>query len=136
MQREAYLKRIVFLWQIRITLFSLPLLIIAFLINKFVFAAVLIFVLFLEVVSPIFLKNCKTILLNELLMFESGIIFKRSLIVPYKKIIYIKCFKTPLSSRLGLTLAVIKTVGGRIILPDIADDVLKELKLLIEEAAY
>jgi len=135
MQREAYLKRLVFLWQIRITLFCLPILIIAFLINKFVFMGTLVFTVFIGVFLTVFLKSCKITLLDDFLMFESGIIFKRSLIVPYEKIIYIKCFKTPLSSRFELTLAIIKTIGGTLFLPEFTDDDLKNFKSMVEEAA-
>lgn len=137
MRREAYLKRLVFLWRIRLTLFCLPLLILPLFINNFLFVAILVLFFFLEtLILPIYLKKCKVALCFGYLKFEKGIIFKTCLIIPYDKIIYLNCFKTPLSKRLELTLPVIKAVGGTLFLPELFDDDIKKLKQYVEEATF
>ena len=136
MKREAYLKRLVFLWQIRVTLFSLPIMIIAFFISKFAFMAVLVLQFcFAALFLPFYLKSCRVTLFIGYLMFERGIIFKTRSIIPYNKIIYLKCLETPLSSRFGLSLAEIKLIGSVVFLPELALQDIKKLKLLVEEAA-
>ena len=136
MQREAYLKRLVILWRIRLALFCLPFLIIAFFISKEVFLAAFIgALLIIAVFVPLYFKKCKLSLSDNLLIFENGIIFKTTRVIPYEKIILMKCVKTPLSYRFGLVLVIIRTVGGVIILPELDHNSFKELKSRVEEAA-
>jgi len=81
----------------------------------------------------LFLLSYKIELRSKFLMIEKGIIFRITLLIPYKKIVYIKRLKTPLLKAFGLLGACIKTVNGTVFILEQEAEFISLLLKKIEE---
>lgn len=80
-----------------------------------------------------FFLGYKIELKKNFLQIEKGVIFRTTLIIPYKKIVYINSFKTPLTKAFGLCGGFIKTVNGAVFILEQRESFLLLLSEKIEE---
>ena len=65
------------------------------------------------------------------MLFCYGLFFRTTCILPFDKVIYMKIYKTPLDRAFNLSFAILKTVKGFLVLPEIADNNILLLKKFV-----
>lgn len=126
MERGALPKRTLVLWQIRVVMSTLILVLFCIRYNSIlpvlnVAAAVIgaIGVLVAVLYLPIFFKGYEILFKNEAIIINYGVFIKFSHIMPYTRLIYAQSFSTPLASIFGVTAVSLKAARSRVIIPEI-----------------
>ena len=113
------------LWQSRTTIFFVLLLFLLswlFMFSKWFllpFSIVLIVsIVFIAWILPRFFQSYKISFDNSSITVSYGIMIKTTHIMPYRKLVYVKTFSTPLSRSFGLSGVILKAARVAVIVPE------------------
>ena len=81
----------------------------------------------------LFFYTYKIEICKNFLRLEKGVIFRTTVIIPYKKIIFIKTLKTPLLKAFGLSAAFVKTINSTVFILEQKSEFLSDLLEKIED---
>ena len=135
MKKEIRLpKKSTKLWQIRIGLLNLILMLILYklcyitawmLIPLAIILIVALIAIFWYI--PCFFSRYRVVADSKSLTIESGVFLKRIYIMPYPRMIYIYTFSTPLAHKYGVSAAILKAARGNIVVPEMLNSDIKTL---------
>lgn len=125
MKENRLPKQTVLLWQIRIGLIGIILLIgiSAFglltdwvLIGTAVAAAILVFLLFWYL--PCYFKSYEILFPKGAVVINRGVFIKTTHIMPFSRLVYAQSFATPLAKKMGLAALTLKAARSTVIIPE------------------
>ena len=125
MKENRLPKQTVLLWQIRIGLIGIILLIgiSAFglltdwvLIGTAVVAAILVFLLFWYL--PRYFKSYEILFPKGAVVINRGVFIKTTHIMPFSRLVYAQSFATPLAKKMGLAALTLKAARSTVIIPE------------------
>lgn len=125
MKENRLPKQTVLLWQIRIGLIGIILLIgiSAFglltdwvLIGTAVAAAILVFLLFWYL--PRYFKSYEILFPKGAVVINRGVFIKTTHIMPFSRLVYAQSFATPLAKKMGLAALTLKAARSTVIIPE------------------
>ena len=141
MKENLLPKRTALLWQIRIGLTGLILIIalcaFSFLTRWLLLAAAALAVLlalFLFWYLPRYFKSYEILFPKGAVVINRGVFIKTTHIMPFSRLVYAQSFATPLAKRMGLAALTLKAARSRIIIPELnASDVNYFIDFLTKE---
>ena len=141
MKENQLPKKTVTLWQIRIGLIGLILLILVcafgFLTRWVLLGGVVIAVMlavFLFWYLPRYFKSYEILFPKGAVVINRGVFIKTTHIMPFSRLVYAQSFATPLAKRMGLSALTLKAARSSIIIPELnAEDVDYYIDFLAKE---
>lgn len=79
----------------------------------------IIFVIFTFVYLPLFFKSCKIRCSKDAIIIRQGVIFKKTHILPFSRLIYTQTVTTPIARLLGLRAITLKAARNILFVPEL-----------------
>lgn len=129
MQEFTVPRKTLYLWQFRISVIGLVLILLFVYLSRFAkgfliggVAVLLVCLAVILVYLPCFFKNCRCRIIKQSVVVERGVFIKTTTVFPFSRLIYTQTFTTPIAKCLGITCVGLKAARRRLFFPELTTE--------------